>query len=55
MSISKAKIPEALLRAVISLYRRAMMKLKVGTKLPQEFEVMHVSHQRTTLCHCVPS
>ena len=38
-AMRKKGIPEALVRAVMSLYKGAKTKVKVGTHLSEEFEV----------------
>ena len=40
------RIPEALVRAVMSLYKGSKTKVKVGTHLSEEFEVSVGVHHR---------
>ena len=44
-AMRKKGIPETLVRAVISLYKGARIKMKVGTHLSGEFEVNVGVHQ----------
>ena len=53
----KAGIPEALVRAVMSLYKGAKTEEKVGTHLSEEIEVnvggtSGISFINTVVCHC---
>ena len=45
----KNEIPEALVSAVMSLYRGAKTKVKVGTRLSEEFEANVGVHQGSVL------
>ena len=42
-------IPEAMVRAVMSLYEGAKIRVRVGLELSQEFEVKVVVHQGSAL------
>ena len=48
-AMRKKCIPEALVRAVMSLYEGAMTKVKVGTHLSEEFEINAGVHQGSIL------
>ena len=48
-AMRKKGIPEALVGAVISLYKGAMIKLKVGSHLSEDFEVNVGVHQGSVL------
>ena len=45
----RKRIPEALVRAVMSLYKGSKTKVKVGTHLCEEFEVSVGVHHRSVL------
>ena len=49
MAMRKKGIPEALVRALVSLYKGARTKVKVGTHLSEEFEVNIGVHQGSVL------
>ena len=48
-AMRKRGIPEALVRAVMSLYKGVRTTVKVGTHLSEEFEVNVGVHQRSVL------
>ena len=48
-AMRKKGIPEALVGAVMSLYKGAKTKVKVGTHLSEEFEVNVGVHQGSVL------
>ena len=49
MSNDKKKVPEMMVRVVMSLYKEATTKIKVGSSYSDEFPVKVGVHQRSVL------
>ena len=52
MGNKKKDLPEVIVRAVMSLYRRAETKVQMGFELSKEFLLQVGVHQGPVLRHC---